>query len=490
MEVTEIVEKHMEESDTDIPDNVIYIIFPEGTQQQLLPIDNLELNNFDQSSIPASQGILPSSELFSPDIISADTSINLKENENLELANLNCTLENNYRIDVETQTDFSNTSDKNVDVGKYSGRQDQSFLSNDIEDNILSVGDDHERMEELDVSLQSFLNCDKSSQISIETLNFEYECGLEGVIEKSSNASHSFTRPHNLLRHKETRHAEGEKKYVCEFCNRKFGRQDIFASHLRLIHGKNKSDSEDSDSVYQCSSCKKFFTKLHNYMKHQKGNLTCTKCSETFACKRSLRNHLNKRHSVTCSICGKMCPSKQQMYAHKLTHAPKFKCEYCGKGFVWESQFTVHLATHTGIRPLNCDICGNSFAHPNAVKKHKWQDHTEANKKHRCPVCGKGFVYKSKLNAHVRIHTGKKPFPCQRCSSYFSQKHNLAAHMKIVHGLVFKYLEEDDEEEEQVPKSKETAKCDEKAIKESTNESLTVETPSGEEQNENFQYFS
>lgn len=421
-----------------------------------------------------------------------------------------------------------------------------------LSDNILSISDDHERMEELDVSLQSFLNCDKSSQSSIETINFEYECGLGGVIGKSSNASHvnetpekppenrkskkkkksptvmnlkcdhcseqfktfcslqkhsktvhnsdefsfpcnlcnqSFTRPHNLLRHKETRHAEGEKKYVCEFCNRKFGRQDIFASHLRLIHGKNKSDSEDSDSVYQCSSCKKFFTKLHNYMKHQKGNLTCTKCSETFACKRSLRNHLNKRHSVTCSICGKMCPSKQQMYAHKLTHAPKFKCEYCGKGFVWESQFTVHLATHTGIRPLNCDICGNSFAHPNAVKKHKWQDHTEANKKHRCPVCGKGFVYKSKLNAHVRIHTGKKPFPCQRCSSYFSQKHNLAAHMKIVHGLVFKYLEEDDEEEEQVPKSKETAKCDDKAIKESTNESLSVETPSGEEQNENFNIF-
>lgn len=52
----------------------------------------------------------------------------------------------------------------------------------------------------------------------------------------------------------------------------------------------------------------------------------------------------------------------------------------------------------------------------------------DADKPHGCSLCTKAFVSFSKLERHVRTHTGEKPFKCSCCSDAFAQKAGLKIH--------------------------------------------------------------
>ncbi|VDP68895.1 unnamed protein product [Echinostoma caproni] len=56
--------------------------------------------------------------------------------------------------------------------------------------------------------------------------------------------------------------------------------------------------------------------------------------------------------------------------------------------------------------------------------------HVNCRRRHQCPYCPKSCERKDNLQAHIRTHTGERPYPCRFCPKAFPQKDHLRAHIR------------------------------------------------------------
>ncbi|KAM5218695.1 zinc finger protein 407 isoform 2-T4 [Hipposideros larvatus] len=127
----------------------------------------------------------------------------------------------------------------------------------------------------------------------------------------------------------------------------------------------------------------------------------CVKCTEPFDSEQSLFLHIKGQHEELLREVNKYIVEDTEQINREREENQGNVCKFCGKMCRSSNSmaFLAHVRTHTGSKPFKCKICHFATAQlgdaRNHVKRHLGM------REYKCHVCGVAFVMKKHLNTHL-----------------------------------------------------------------------------------------
>ncbi|CAG4972238.1 unnamed protein product [Colias eurytheme] len=181
---------------------------------------------------------------------------------------------------------------------------------------------------------------------------------------------------------------------------------------------------------------------------------------------RFIKNTKNKsleQETYNCNICNKKLANQKTYENHMQRHnGCRFICEHCGKGFPVLAELQIHIVArhgtgrylqcklcpfkaykkfdlieheriHSGERPFTCEKCGLTFRR-RAIWKNHLIRHTE--KKVQCTLCPKKFYRHSQMMVHYNsMHDRMYMYACAKCDAMYAKPATVRRHMTDKHGV-------------------------------------------------------
>ena len=276
----------------------------------------------------------------------------------------------------------------------------------------------------------------------------------------------------------------GEQPFKCNDCDFQTAYKQTIIRHRDMYHL-----NIIPPQPFSCVHCGKTFRSesqllLHKPIHNDRKSFPCTKCSYTTYREANLREHMLDKHSNfseellkphECEVCGLRFKSSSHLIRHLKVHnkdvikSYRLKCEYCDVSFAEKYNLKVHIENiHLRKPPQHiCGVCNKGFyskgdlqahsiihqtdpvvhqcsecdftsKHNKSVIRHFKAKHEDISniKIFKCPVCGKDFESRAKLNRHSYVHKDKsnRPVKCPKCDYKCIEKSELKRHLKVVHG--------------------------------------------------------
>lgn len=98
-----------------------------------------------------------------------------------------------------------------------------------------------------------------------------------------------------------------------------------------------------------------------------------------------------------------------------------FPCTVCNLQCSSRFKLQDHMNLHTGARPYYCSECGKRFSQIHNYRIHLRSHSRAKTKQHRCRICLRRFVKESDLKYHLTMnHFEEKFYECDRCKLVFT----------------------------------------------------------------------
>ncbi|CAH0697628.1 unnamed protein product [Spodoptera exigua] len=242
----------------------------------------------------------------------------------------------------------------------------------------------------------------------------------EGVFYICPYCSKTFKRQACLRKHVSGHRSRA--RVHCVHCQRSYKDADGLRAHMLLKHAKEISAREVSKK-YVCQECGTAFKtpshlKTHGLKHTDSRNYYCVECDKSFKSAATLKTHLQTTAKHT-----------------KYIELP-LKCQHCDKRFAIRRDLERHTnRIHLKLKPFSCDKCDKNYVNSWSLKQHQMLIH-EGYKRplaFPCSMCDKVFDRKQVLKAHLRTHTGERPYQCSKCPAQFSQSSILRTHVRLIH---------------------------------------------------------